>query len=201
MDENHRTVISNTISTVIPQRLRHHKLHVALCLVTTILMIAVLAFFPAKTPVQWMACVIACCCPLGIAFVKEVLAEADKARRLKSPLTPAQHAYLEAYGYPYVGDAFRFHMTLTGSLPAEHSDGRGHGPTGGDHVVEYDHIPPCHRHLLGSHGDLGAGEAGLLQKVAVRAQSPGGGPGHVHGPLVRGYDHGIMQAHACNTLC
>ena len=68
MDENHRTVISNTITTVIPQRLRHHKLHVALCLVTTILMIAVLAFFPAKTPVQWVACIIACCCPLGIAF-------------------------------------------------------------------------------------------------------------------------------------
>lgn len=49
------------------------------------------------------------------------LAEADRARRLKSPLTPAQHAYLEAYGYPYVGDAFRFHMTLTGSLPGEHA--------------------------------------------------------------------------------
>jgi putative phosphonate metabolism protein len=47
------------------------------------------------------------------------LAGADKARRLRSPLTPAQHAYLEAYGYPYVGDAFRFHMTLTGSLPSE----------------------------------------------------------------------------------
>ncbi|MDX3806656.1 DUF1045 domain-containing protein [Bosea thiooxidans] len=47
------------------------------------------------------------------------LAEADRARRLKNPLTPAQHAYLEAYGYPYVGDAFRFHMTLTGSLPGD----------------------------------------------------------------------------------
>ena len=47
------------------------------------------------------------------------LSEADKARRLKSPLTPAQHAYLEAYGYPNVGDAFRFHMTLTGPLGAE----------------------------------------------------------------------------------
>lgn len=45
------------------------------------------------------------------------LSEADRQRRLKSPLTPAQRAYLEAYGYPYVGDAFRFHMTLTGSLP------------------------------------------------------------------------------------
>jgi putative phosphonate metabolism protein len=47
------------------------------------------------------------------------LGEADMARRLKSPLTPAHRAYLEAYGYPYVGDAFRFHMTLTGSLPPD----------------------------------------------------------------------------------
>jgi hypothetical protein len=45
------------------------------------------------------------------------LSEADMARRLQSPLTPAHRAYLEAYGYPYVGDAFRFHMTLSGSLP------------------------------------------------------------------------------------
>ena len=45
------------------------------------------------------------------------LSQADLARRLQSPLTPAHRAYLEAYGYPYVGDAFRFHMTLTGSLP------------------------------------------------------------------------------------
>jgi putative phosphonate metabolism protein len=47
------------------------------------------------------------------------LSEADLARRLQSPLTPAHRAYLEAYGYPYVGDAFRFHMTLTGSLPED----------------------------------------------------------------------------------
>jgi putative phosphonate metabolism protein len=44
------------------------------------------------------------------------LAQADRERRLASPLTPAERAYLEAYGYPYVGDAFRFHMTLTGAL-------------------------------------------------------------------------------------
>jgi putative phosphonate metabolism protein len=47
------------------------------------------------------------------------LTPADLERRLQSPLTPAHRAYLEAYGYPYVGDAFRFHMTLTGSLPPE----------------------------------------------------------------------------------
>ncbi len=50
---------------------------------------------------------------------RAALGEADMARRLRSPLTPAHRAYLEAYGYPYVGDAFRFHMTLTGSLPPD----------------------------------------------------------------------------------
>ncbi len=47
------------------------------------------------------------------------LSEADLARRLKSPLTPAQRAWLDAYGYPYVGEDFRFHMTLTGALPQD----------------------------------------------------------------------------------
>ena len=47
------------------------------------------------------------------------LSAADLERRLASALTPAERAYLEAYGYPYVGDAFRFHMTLTGALPRD----------------------------------------------------------------------------------
>lgn len=47
------------------------------------------------------------------------LTPADLERRLASPLTPAERAYLDAYGYPYVGDAFRFHMTLTGALPQD----------------------------------------------------------------------------------
>ncbi len=47
------------------------------------------------------------------------LAAADLERRLASPMTPAERAYLEAFGYPYVGDAFRFHMTLTGALPRD----------------------------------------------------------------------------------
>ncbi|WP_244491389.1 DUF1045 domain-containing protein [Bosea sp. Root381] len=51
------------------------------------------------------------------------LSAADRERRLASPMTPAERACLEAYGYPYVGDAFRFHMTLTGSLPPEKLDG------------------------------------------------------------------------------
>lgn len=47
------------------------------------------------------------------------LGAADLERRLANPLTPAERAYLEAYGYPYVGDAFRFHMTLSSSLPQD----------------------------------------------------------------------------------
>lgn len=75
MDKNHRTVSGSSIAnlktaimTTAVQRLHHHKLHIALCLVTAILMVAVLVFFPAKTPVQWTICIIACCFPLGIAF-------------------------------------------------------------------------------------------------------------------------------------
>ena len=43
----------------------------------------------------------------------------DRERRLKSPLTPRQIEHLDRWGYPYVFEEFRFHMTLTGSLPAE----------------------------------------------------------------------------------
>jgi putative phosphonate metabolism protein len=42
--------------------------------------------------------------------------DADLARRRAAPLTPAQDALLVRWGYPYVMDEFRFHMTLTGKL-------------------------------------------------------------------------------------
>jgi hypothetical protein len=44
------------------------------------------------------------------------LGAADLARRRKAPLTAEQDARLLAWGYPYVFDDFRFHMTLTGSI-------------------------------------------------------------------------------------
>lgn len=40
--------------------------------------------------------------------------EAELAKRRQSNLTPAQEENLALYGYPYVMDQFRFHMTLTG---------------------------------------------------------------------------------------
>lgn len=47
------------------------------------------------------------------------LSEEDIARRKPDSLPPVQRDYLRTWGYPYVFDAFRFHMTLTGPVPAD----------------------------------------------------------------------------------
>jgi len=41
----------------------------------------------------------------------------ETAKRRQAALTPRQEAYLERWGYPYVLEEFRFHMTLTGPMP------------------------------------------------------------------------------------
>jgi putative phosphonate metabolism protein len=46
----------------------------------------------------------------------------ERLRRLRAPLTYSQQRYLDRWGYPYVLDEFRFHMTLTDSLPDDVSD-------------------------------------------------------------------------------
>lgn len=45
--------------------------------------------------------------------------DADLARRRKAPLTPEQDARLVEWGYPYVFEDFRFHMTLTSAIGDE----------------------------------------------------------------------------------
>ncbi len=45
------------------------------------------------------------------------LTETQLARRRAANLTPEQDAMLLQWGYPYVMDAFRFHITLTGQRP------------------------------------------------------------------------------------
>ncbi|EKF61258.1 phosphonate metabolism protein [Agrobacterium albertimagni AOL15] len=45
------------------------------------------------------------------------LSEADIARRKPDTLPPRQRENLLRWGYPYVFDEFRFHMTLTGPVP------------------------------------------------------------------------------------
>lgn len=48
--------------------------------------------------------------------------EAELARRRQTTLTPAQEQNLQAWGYPYVLDQFRFHITLTGPLKDAEAD-------------------------------------------------------------------------------
>lgn len=52
---------------------------------------------------------------------RAAISDEDRTRRLASPLTSKQIQYLNRFGYPYVNDEFRFHMTLTNSL---HQDDR-----------------------------------------------------------------------------
>ena len=48
------------------------------------------------------------------------MSDAERARRRPESLTPDQRALLDEWGYPYVFDQFRFHMTLTGPLDPAH---------------------------------------------------------------------------------
>jgi putative phosphonate metabolism protein len=49
-------------------------------------------------------------------FRAQLTAE-EAARRHPERLTPRRREHLAAWGYPYVLDEFRFHMTLTGPVP------------------------------------------------------------------------------------
>jgi putative phosphonate metabolism protein len=46
----------------------------------------------------------------------------DRARRLAAGLSERQARHLERWGYPYVFEDFRLHLTLTGRLPAERQE-------------------------------------------------------------------------------
>lgn len=46
----------------------------------------------------------------------------ELARRRQAGLSPREDELLERWGYPYVFDAWRFHMTLTGRLKPDEQD-------------------------------------------------------------------------------
>ena len=50
---------------------------------------------------------------------RPALTAEDRARRKPEKLSERQRDYLDRWGYPYVMEEFRFHMTLTGRLDAE----------------------------------------------------------------------------------
>jgi len=55
----------------------------------------------------------------GLDRFRAPLNEAELARRRPERLDPVRRANLERWGYPHVGDAFRFHVSLTGRLEPE----------------------------------------------------------------------------------
>ena len=57
-------------------------------------------------------------CVTELDCFRAPLTEEDRARRNPSHLTSRQCEFLDRWGYPYVMEEFRFHMTLTGRLDA-----------------------------------------------------------------------------------
>ena len=72
------------------------------------------ALIPVATSTELM--LLAAECVASLYGFRAPLTEPDIARRQASGLDPRQMALLRRWGYPYVFDQFRFHMTLTGSL-------------------------------------------------------------------------------------
>lgn len=97
------------------------------------------------------------------------LSSADLARRLQNTsLDDRQLAHLQRWGYPYVFDCFRFHMTLTGKLPANRqrdiaarlADGFGRAcgetPIALDRLALMRQTLPTSRFVVLAHAAIGA---------------------------------------------
>lgn len=80
--------------------------------------------FLALTPIGATAALdaLAAACVRAADPLRAPLTAADIARRAPERLTPHQRALLLRWGYPYVMEEFRFHLTLTGSLDRDQGD-------------------------------------------------------------------------------
>ncbi len=58
-------------------------------------------------------------CVRDFSPLRAPLSPADRERRLAAPLSARQRRSLDDWGYPFVFDDYRFHMTLSGPLPEE----------------------------------------------------------------------------------
>jgi putative phosphonate metabolism protein len=83
------------------------------------LRVAAIGRFIALIPVEPYPAIeeFAGACVAAFHGFRAALEAADRARRLASGLSARQAELLERWGYPYVYDEFRFHMTLTGPVP------------------------------------------------------------------------------------
>jgi putative phosphonate metabolism protein len=77
------------------------------------------------------------------------LADEERDRRLQAGLSRRQRQHLEKWGYPYVFEDYRFHMTLTGALDEPRRSHvrmaleQGYAEHCGDDPVEIDAIALC----------------------------------------------------------
>ena len=76
-----------------------------------------IAVIPAEPPPELIE--LAADCVREFDGFRAPLTEADRARRNPAQLTATQREHLDRWGYPYVMEEFRFHMTLTGRLGRE----------------------------------------------------------------------------------
>ena len=97
--------------------------------------------------------------------------EAELARRRRAGLSPHQEALLLRWGYPYVMDAFRFHMTLTERLDKE---GLARERAEAE-VMLGEAFPPLCIDAISVMVEPGGGEAFRLLRRCEFA-SPGGSP-------------------------
>ncbi len=82
------------------------------------LRVSALAGFLALTPSEPFEELdrLAAACVAAFDRFRAPAPDAELARRRRAGLNSRQEALLRRWGYPYVMDAFRFHMTLTGRL-------------------------------------------------------------------------------------
>ena len=76
-----------------------------------------LALVPARShPANAQIQEAAAACVTALQPLAAPLSDADLARRRAVGLTPRQDALLQRWGYPFVLEEFRFHLSITGSL-------------------------------------------------------------------------------------
>lgn len=119
--------------------------------------------------------VLAIACVEAFERYRAPLSQAEITRRNPDRLTDRQRAYLDRYGYPYVREEFRFHMTLTGPLPAGATDPSealrtilapvaGSGPTPIDGLALYRQDTPSSRFHIIARARLGGTPTSLSRR-------------------------------------
>ncbi|MEE8455795.1 MAG: DUF1045 domain-containing protein [Limibaculum sp.] len=98
---------------------------------------------------------LAAACTRGLDCFRAPASEAKSTQRHARSLTPRQEANLTRWGYPYVLDDFRFHLTLSGRL----RPGEAEPLTEAVMALAAPHLEPIlHLDDICLYGDPGAGE-------------------------------------------